>query len=101
MADTSGSPAPPGDSPDVSHYNVSGTTVYDILRHHHSQPDLSRAGIEGDDVSTPDEGVCISPSSEVVTETAACDETSQSCPDVGNNEGPASDPVQRTESQVK
>ena len=103
MADTSGSPAPPSDSQDVSQYNVSGTTVYDILRHHHSQPDLSKTGMEGDDVSisTPDEGVCVSPSVEVVTETAASDETSQSCRDVGNNEGPVCDPVQRTESQVK
>ena len=91
MADTSGSPDPPGGSREISHYNVAGTTVYEILRHHHSQPDLS----------TPDEGVCISPSSEAATETAACDETSQSCRDVGNNEGPVCDPVQSTESQVK
>ena len=105
MADRSGSSDPPGSSPEVpsQNYNVSGTTVYDILRHYHSNPDLSKEDIGGDDevtrpdvpVVTPDEGVCISPACEVVTE------TSQSRQDVGDNEAPACDPVQSTESQVK
>ena len=111
IADTSGSRTPPCESADRSDYNVAGTTVYEILRHHHSHsnPELSKATIAADDddvcppdglVVTPDEGVCISPSCEVVTETAGCDETSQSCQDVGNNEAPACDPVQRRQSQV-
>ena len=102
MADTSSSEAPPGGSTDASHYNLSGSTVYEILRHHHSHhsdQDLSKTDIEDDDQEEvgppPDEGVCISPSCEAVTE------TSQSCQDVENNEGPACDPVQRTSSQVK